>query len=85
MNTRLEHLILAAFEQACAEDHMDVAEHLIQALEAMDTPRPGKTENPPVSHSVAQAYLLLAQERPPASAKAPGRRHQLGRRVRAGH
>ncbi len=85
MNTRLEHLILAAFEQACTDDHMDVAEHLLQALEAMDTLRPGKTENRPVLRSVAQAYLLLAQERPPVTPRASGRRHQPGRRVRAGH
>jgi hypothetical protein len=85
MNTRLEHLILAAFEQACTEDHMGVAEHLLQALEAMDTQRPGETESRPVSRSVAQAYLLLAEERRPPAPRAPGRRCRSGRPVRTKH
>lgn len=86
MNTWLEHPVLAAFKQAYAEDRMEVAEHLLQALEAMDTQRSGEAENRPAPRSVAQAYLLLAEEhRPAAAAEASDRRFRPGRPVRARH
>jgi hypothetical protein len=38
----LDESILAAFKKACAEDRMDIAEHLLRALEALDgEPEPG--------------------------------------------
>ena len=33
---RLDEAVLAAFERACVEARLDVAEHLLRALEAMD-------------------------------------------------
>ena len=48
----LEHQILAAFKRALAEERLDVAEHLLKALEAFQP-------EPEPATSVAQAYQAL--------------------------
>jgi hypothetical protein len=49
----LDERILAVFKRACAEDRMDVAEHLLRALETLDgDPKP----NTPLG----KAYLTVA-------------------------
>ncbi|MBX6747302.1 MAG: hypothetical protein IRY87_35170 [Acetobacteraceae bacterium] len=53
----LESRILAAFQQALAEGCLDVAEHLLCALEALD---PGGTPGPALS----EAFLSLAESGP---------------------
>ena len=52
----LDHKILAVLKDAIAEDRLDVAEHLLQALEVLEGgPHPGS--------SLADAYLLIARQR----------------------
>ncbi|NBJ09437.1 hypothetical protein [Microvirga arsenatis] len=57
----LDQKVLAVLKEAMVEDRLDVAEHLLQALEALQgEPRPGS--------SLGDAYLLIARPR-------RGRRH----------
>jgi hypothetical protein len=57
----LANKILAVLKEAAAEDRLDVAEHLLQALEVLEgEPCPGS--------SLGNAYLLVAR-------RARGRRH----------
>lgn len=52
----LDHKILAVLKEAVAEDRLDVAEHLLQALEVLEgEPCPGS--------SLGNAYLLIAKRR----------------------
>lgn len=54
--TQLDHKILAVLKDAVADDRLDVAEHLLQALETLEgEPRPGS--------SLGNAYLLVARPR----------------------
>ncbi|KZZ24144.1 hypothetical protein A3753_17845 [Sulfitobacter sp. HI0082] len=49
----LEELILKAFKQALSDEQLDVAEHLLRALETLQPgPAPGS--------SVAKAYLAIS-------------------------
>ena len=52
--TRLEHRVLAALRQAMTDDRLDVAEHLLRALEAL---APDCASGSPL----ADAYLLVAK------------------------
>jgi len=49
----LDAKILAAFKQACAEDRLDVADHLLRALETLD-------REPEPDTPVAKAYRRIA-------------------------
>lgn len=55
---RLDEAILATFTRACAEARLDVAEHLLCALEAMD---PAKDVPGPY---LAEAYRAIAARAP---------------------
>ena len=49
----LDEKILAAFKQACVEDRLDVADHLLRALQVLDgEPEPGTC--------VGEAYRRIA-------------------------
>jgi len=50
----LEYRILAALRQAMTDDRLDVAEHLLRALEAL-------APNCAPGSPVAEAYLLVAE------------------------
>lgn len=53
---QLEQKILAALRDAVAENRLDVAEYLLQALEILESePRPNS--------SLGKAYLLISQAR----------------------
>ena len=56
--TRLDESILAAFARACAEDRLDVAEHLLCALETLDP-----TRNVPGRY-LAKAYRAIGARAP---------------------
>lgn len=52
--TPLDHKILAVLKDAVADDRLDVAEHLLQALEVFEgEPCPGS--------SLGNAYLLITR------------------------
>ena len=69
----LENRILAAFKQALEEGRVDVAEHLLCALEALD---PGVTPGPTLS----EAYLSTAK----STARHTARLAAMGREVSCG-
>lgn len=61
----LDDLILAAFKRASADGRMDVAEHLLSALETVGG-RPIRGEEGEVGLRVAEAYGMIATlDRPP--------------------
>lgn len=55
---RLDEAILDAFERACAESRLDVAEHLLCALEALESAK-GVSEP-----HLAAAYRSIAAQAP---------------------
>ena len=59
--TSLEAMVLAAFERACAEDPLEVADHLLAALEesAKDNP----DERSEFQPQLAKAYALIGGRR----------------------
>lgn len=62
----LDVKILAAFKQACAEGRLDVADHLLRALEILDArPKPGSP--------LEEAYFSIAAA--PKGRKRPRRPH----------
>lgn len=62
----LDQNILQAFERACSEGDMEVAEKLLQALEVIDARR-CKDEMEPC---LARAYLALAKRVVPIASRA---------------
>lgn len=55
--TRLEAAILTAFKQAVADNRLDIAEHLLKALEALEP-------NCMPGSSLADAYLSITYRKP---------------------
>ncbi len=49
--------ILSVFKQACASERIDVAEHLLRALEALE-------DEPRRNAALGEAYLALCRNKP---------------------
>ncbi|NDK52791.1 hypothetical protein [Rhizobium laguerreae] len=67
---KLERSILALFQSACREDRLDVAEHLLRALEA-SSKESDDGGLPCARRPLADAYLTIARPR----SKRDARRH----------
>lgn len=53
--------VLACFRQACSEGRLDVAEHLLVAIEEMSTGAVGAND---AEHQLAEAYGVLSNVMP---------------------
>lgn len=59
---KLEHLVLKAFQRALADERMDVADHLLYALEALDPEFSGASVR-----SACRLILQTAEDAPPTA------------------
>jgi hypothetical protein len=70
----LGDVVLACFRQACSEGRLDVAEHLLVAIEELS--KEGVGANDP-EHHLAEAYGVLLEVMPRQTAD--GSKHNRGR------
>lgn len=66
--SELEHLVLAAFERALADQRADIAEHLLVALELLGRESVDEGQEGKLEPRLIQAYRMIAK-----SAKPPPR------------
>lgn len=60
----LRDVVLACFRQACSEDRLDVAEHLLVAVEELSKDDAGVSD-PANSLHLAEAYSVILDVMPP--------------------
>ena len=63
----LNDVLLACFRQACSEGRLDVAEHLLVAIEELSKEGAGANDG---EHHLAEAYGVLVEVMPPPQAAA---------------
>ena len=66
----LDDKIFAAFRQACREGELDVAEHLMRALETLAESVDGGSPHASADSCLDRAYLVVAEEFQTGSPKA---------------
>lgn len=63
----LDDVLLACFRQACSEGRLDVAEHLLVAIEELSEEGVAANDR---EHHLAEAYGVLVEVMPPREAAA---------------